>query len=70
MFVLPLEESEQECFLGEKALCKEIHATYGKNSLLFNYGHVSKELRWAIMAVSDIWLNTSLRQGYTLVTTA
>lgn len=30
-------------------------------------GRVSAEERWALMAVSDIWAITPLRQGYTLV---
>ncbi len=67
MFELPLAEEQQDCFLDEKTQSKEIAETYGHDSIVFNYGHVSKELRWAIMAVSDIWLITSLRQGYTLV---
>ena len=67
MFELPLETPAQECLLGEIKLRNEIEEMHGKDSILFEYGHVSKEKRWALMAVSDIWVITSLRQGYTLV---
>lgn len=34
---------------------------------MINRGVFKKETIWALMAVSDIWAITSLRQGYTLV---
>ncbi len=67
MFELPLEEQSDSCLMEEQRVKKEIEAEHGKDKVILNYGHVSKEVRWALMAVSDIWVMTSLRQGYTLV---
>jgi trehalose-6-phosphate synthase len=48
---------------------KEIKSKYGDDSILINRGEFKKETMWALMAVSDIWATTPLRQGYTVVST-
>ena len=59
--------SQQEEMTDEEQFCRKIMETHGKDTILFQRGHISKEARWALMAVSDTWLVTSLRQGYTFV---
>ena len=67
MYDLPLGERADVCLLEEQRLQKDIEGVYGQDAIELNYGHVAKEVRWALMAVSDIWVLTPLRQGYTVV---
>ena len=56
---------EEEAEIDETAYT-EIVKQYGIEVVKLEVENVSKELRCALMAVSDIWMLTSLRQGYSL----
>lgn len=46
---------------------REKIAKHHADSLVLRGGEITKEQYYALMAVSDIWVLTPLRQGYTLV---
>jgi hypothetical protein len=52
----------------EQKLERKIKEKYSESCITLTCGQTSNETRWALMAISDIWAMTSLRQGYTLVT--
>lgn len=60
-------EYPKTSLLEEEQHEKEIKADYGEDYIVVNRGLFKKETMWALMAISDIWATTSLRQGYTLV---
>jgi len=66
MYEVSSEGSGNEELKAEENAYREILIQYGPNVITFNKGPVNKELRWALMAISDIWMLTSLRQGYSL----
>jgi hypothetical protein len=51
----------------ELKLKEDIKAAHKEDELILNSETASNEKRWALMAISDIWAMTPLRQGYTLV---
>jgi trehalose-6-phosphate synthase len=63
-----MTEDWPEYVLKEEEEVKDrIESKFGKDTLIFNKRSVTKEERWALMAISNIWITTPLRQGYTLV---
>jgi len=64
--VTPEKESEFD-IEEEQELKKKIEKKYSEDCITLTCGQTSNETRWALMAISDIWAMTSLRQGYTLV---
>jgi len=53
--------------IEEQKLKEDIEAVRKGDELILNIEATSNEKRWALMAVSDIWEMTPLRQEYTLV---
>jgi len=61
------EEWPEYALKEEEEVKDKIESKYGKGTIVFNKTSVTKEQRWALMAISNIWAATPLRQGYTLV---
>lgn len=51
----------------EELLKKEIIEKHGSDVIELRKGDITKEQRWALMALSNTWIISSLRQGYAIV---
>eukprot|EP00830_Metopus_es_P006955 TRINITY_DN1658_c0_g2_i1.p1 TRINITY_DN1658_c0_g2~~TRINITY_DN1658_c0_g2_i1.p1 ORF type:complete len:988 (+),score=161.66 TRINITY_DN1658_c0_g2_i1:67-3030(+) len=63
---IPKEEGKESEDEEQKKVLEEISKNFSRDTFECRCGHISKEDRWALMAVSDTWVITSLRQGFSL----
>ncbi len=66
-FDLMMKEAQEEASELECTLSHDPKTAERKADCVMLVGKITKEQRWALMAVSNTWIVTSLRFGYNLV---